>query len=397
MKKTFLLLASLMLSIMSTMAQEAIFDRNDITSPEVNADGSVTFRLYSPKAITVKVTGDFLKSGAADLKQDSTGLWTYTSEPLEPEMYSYKYLVNGTEFLDPSNIYRSRDIASFTNIFIVSKDKADKGGLYSVQEVPHGNVAKVWYDSPTLKMQRRMTVYTPAGYDDSKKSYPVLYLFHGAGGDEDAWTTLGRAAQILDNLIAMGKAEPMIVVMPNGNMNAQAAAGEWSKGMYKPSFTQHMNPPSLATMEESFPDIQNYVEKHYRVIKDKKHRAVAGLSMGGGHTFSVSKTYPERFDYIGLFSAAIVAGRNVNFMGVNKQTLDGDAELGRQIEALKKNNPKLYWIAIGNTDFLYNVNKAYREYLDEKGLKYEYFENEGGHIWRLWRIYLSMFAPRLFK
>ena len=225
----------------------------------------------------------------------------------------------------------------------------------------------------------------------------MLYLFHGAGGDEDAWTTLGRAAQILDNLIAMGKAEPMIVVMPNGNMNAQAVAGEWSKGMYKPSFTQHMDPPGLATMEESFPDIQNYVEKHYRVIKDKKHRAVAGLSMGGGHTFSVSKTYPDRFDYIGLFSAAIVAGRNVNFMGVNKQTLDSDAELGHQIEALKKNNPKLYWIAIGNTDFLYNVNKAYREYLDEKGLKYEYFENEGGHIWRLWRIYLSMFAPRLFK
>jgi enterochelin esterase family protein len=397
MRKTFLLLTTLALGIVYASAQEAIFDRNDITSPEVNADGSVTFRLYNPKAITVQVTGDFLNGTTAEMKQDSTGVWTYTSKQLEPEMYSYKFLVNGTEFLDPSNIYRSRDIASFTNIFIVSKDKADKGGLYSVQEVPHGNVAKVWYYSPTLKMQRRMTVYTPAGYDDSKKSYPVLYLFHGAGGDEDAWTTLGRAAQILDNLIAMGKAEPMIVVMPNGNMNAQAVAGEWSKGMYKPSFTQHMDPPGLATMEESFPDIQNYIEKHYRVIKDKKHRAVAGLSMGGGHTFSVSKTYPDRFDYIGLFSAAIVAGRNVNFMGVNKQTLDSDTELGHQIEALKKNDPKLYWIAIGNTDFLYNVNKAYREYLDEKGLKYEYFENEGGHIWRLWRIYLSMFAPRLFK
>jgi len=396
MKRTIVWIAAMMLSLVTAMAQEAIFARNDVTSPEVNADGTVTFRLYYPKAITVQVTGDF-QQGAAEMKQDSTGLWTYTSAKLEPELYSYKFVVNGTEYLDPSNIYRSRDIASFTNIFIVSNDKEDKGGLYSVQEVPHGNVAKVWYDSPTLQMKRRMTVYTPAGYDDSKKSYPVLYLFHGAGGDEDAWTTLGRAAQILDNLIAMGKAEPMIVVMPNGNMNAQAVAGEWSKGMYKPSFTQHMDPPGLATMEESFPDIQNYIEKHYRVIKDKKHRAVAGLSMGGGHTFSVSKTYPERFDYIGLFSAAIVAGRNVNFMAVNKQTLDADAELGKQIEALKKNNPKLYWIAIGNTDFLYNVNAEYRKYLDEKGMKYEYFENEGGHIWRLWRIYLSMFAPRLFK
>ena len=396
MRKTIMILVAVMMSILPAVGQQAIFDRNDLTSPEVNADGTVTFRLYNPKAITVQVTGDFLQ-GAAEMKQDSTGVWTYTSQKLEPELYSYKFLVNGTEFLDPSNIYRSRDIASFTNFFIISNDKEDKGGLYSVQEVPHGNVSKVWYDSPTLKMQRRMTVYTPAGYEGGNKKYPVLYLFHGAGGDEDAWTTLGRAAQILDNLIAMGKAEPMIVVMPNGNMNAQAVAGEWSKGMYKPTFTQHMDPPGLATMEESFPDIQNYVESHYRVIKDKKHRAVAGLSMGGGHTFSVSKTYPDRFDYIGLFSAAIVAGRNVNFMAVNKQTLEADAELGRQIEALKKNNPKLYWIAIGNTDFLYNVNAEYRKYLDEKGMKYEYFENEGGHIWRLWRIYLSMFAPRLFK
>ena len=396
MRKTMMILVAVMMSILPAVGQQAIFDRNDLTSPEVNADGTVTFRLYNPKAITVQVTGDFLQ-GAAEMKQDSTGVWTYTSQKLEPELYSYKFLVNGTEFLDPSNIYRSRDIASFTNFFIISNDKEDKGGLYSVQEVPHGNVSKVWYDSPTLKMQRRMTVYTPAGYEGGNKKYPVLYLFHGAGGDEDAWTTLGRAAQILDNLIAMGKAEPMIVVMPNGNMNAQAVAGEWSKGMYKPTFTQHMDPPGLATMEESFPDIQNYVESHYRVIKDKKHRAVAGLSMGGGHTFSVSKTYPDRFDYIGLFSAAIVAGRNVNFMAVNKQTLEADAELGRQIEALKKNNPKLYWIAIGNTDFLYNVNAEYRKYLDEKGMKYEYFENEGGHIWRLWRIYLSMFAPRLFK
>ena len=396
MRRFFLAISMVLLGTMSAFCQEAIFDRNDLTSPEVNADGTVTFRLYNPKAITVQITGDFLQ-GTADLKQDSTGVWSYTSQPLEPELYSYKFLVNGTEFLDPSNIYRSRDIASFTNIFIVSQDKEDKGGLYSVQEVPHGNVARVWYDSPTLKMQRRMTVYTPAGYENGNKKYPVLYLFHGAGGDEDAWTTLGRAAQILDNLIALGKAEPMIVVMPNGNMNAQAAAGEWSKGMYKPSFTQHMSPWGIATMEQSFPDIQNYVESHYRVIKDKQHRAVAGLSMGGGHTFSVSKTYPDRFDYIGLFSAAIVSGTNVNFMQVNKETLEADAQLAQQIEALKRNNPKLYWIAIGNTDFLYNVNAEYRKYLDEKGMKYEYFENEGGHIWRLWRIYLSMFAPRLFK
>ena len=160
-------------------------------------------------------------------------MWSYTTAVLSPELYSYAFNVDGLNINDPANIYMNRDISTYSNIFIITKTKGDKGYLYSVNEVPHGNLAKVWYESPTLKMQRRMTIYTPAGYDKGK-AYPVLYLLHGAGGDENAWSELGRASQIMDNLIATGKAKPMIVVMPNGNPDCQAAPGEWSKGMYKP-------------------------------------------------------------------------------------------------------------------------------------------------------------------
>ena len=396
MKRILLFISTLMLCAMSSLAQEAIFNRNDLTSPEVNADGTVTFRLYAPKAITVEVQGDFLQNGKAAMKEEN-GLWTYTSESLAPELYSYHFVVNGIDMLDPSSVYHTRDITTFNNFFIVTRNKGDVGDLYSVNEVPHGDVHKVWYDSPTLGMKRRMTVYTPAGYDKGEK-YPVLYLFHGAGGDEEAWTTLGRAAQILDNLIATGKAKPMIVVMPNGNMNAQAAAGEWSKGMYKPSFMQHVSDPApTKSLEESFPDIQKYVESHYNVLKNRQNRAVAGLSMGGGHTYAVSKQYPGNFDYIGLFSAAILYGINANFMDVNLQSLQADQTLSRQIDALKAAKPKLYWIGIGNTDFLYNINKDYRSYLDGKQFPYEYYESEGGHIWRNWRLYLTIFAQKVFK
>ncbi|MBR2160798.1 MAG: esterase [Bacteroidaceae bacterium] len=397
MKKLFTLRAVCLLSMLTVVAQDAIFVENqEIVSPEVNADGTVTFRLVAPKAITAQVWGDFLPEGTLADMTEENGVWTYTSAPLPAELYSYYFVVNGQEVLDPSNVYRYRNIANYYNTLLVSREKGDVGDLYSVHEVPHGDIHEVWYDSPTLQMQRRMLVYTPAGYDRGGK-YPVLYLFHGAGGDEEAWLDLGRVAQIMDNLIAEGKAKPMIVVMPNGNMNAQAVAGKWSKGMYKPSFMQHTNPVPTASMEQSFPDIQKYVESHFKVLKNRQNRAVAGLSMGGGHTFAVSKEYPGNFDYIGLFSPAILYGINSNFMETNLQSLRADQKLSRQIDALKAAKPKLYWIGIGNTDFLYSQNKDYRTYLDEKQFPYEYYENDGGHVWVNWRKYLTIFAQKIFK
>ncbi|MBQ6405879.1 MAG: esterase [Prevotella sp.] len=408
MKKT-LSIALCAICAVSAVAQEKLFQGANVQSPVVNADGTVTFNLFAPKAIKVEVTGDFLpttkievpgfgtveQSGVAQLTEGKDGIWSYTTSKLAPELYSYSFNIDGmTGVKDPGNIYVNRDIVSFSNIFIVSEKQGDKGDIYRVNEVKHGNLAKVWYDSPTLKMQRRMTIYTPAGYDKGS-NYPVLYLMHGAGGDENAWSELGRAAQILDNLIAMGKAKPMIVVMPNGNTDCQAAPGEWSRGMYQPTFMGSVNQKSIATMDESFMDIVKYVESHYKVAKNKKNRAICGLSMGGGHTFATSKRYPDTFNYIGLFSAGLhISGdRTKSFY----QLLQENTEVQKQLARLFASKPALYWIAIGKTDFLYQQNSDLRKYLDEKGYPYEYLETDGGHIWRNWRIYLTEFAQKIFK
>jgi enterochelin esterase family protein len=410
MKKTMMMAALALTCCLSATAQEKLFNSANVKSPVVNADGTVTFNLFAPKAVKVEVTGDFLPTtktevegfgtvdapGVAQLKEDKNGVWTFTTGKLAPELYSYTFNIDGmTGVKDPANIYVNRDITSFSNIFIVSNEKGDKGDLYSVNEVPHGNLSKVWYNSPTLKMQRRMTVYTPAGYNKGGK-YPVLYLLHGAGGDEDAWTTLGRAAQILDNLIAEGKAKPMIVVMPNGNANCDAAPGEWDKGMYKPSFRGHNASKPVASTEESFKDIVTYVDKHYNTLANKKSRAICGLSMGGGHSFGISKLYPDMFNYVGLFSAAVSLNvRGFDGLGDRNQKIAPEVE--KQLATMFGKKPALYWIAIGKTDFLYDNNKVYREYLNEKGYPYTYVETEGGHIWRNWRVYLTQFSQLLFK
>ena len=395
MKKALLSIALAFFAI-SGFAQQALFSRNVVKSPEINADNSVTFRLHAPKAITVQLTGDFL-DGVVNMKEDSLGVWSYTTQKLDPELYSYSFLVNGMRMLDPSNIYQNRDVATWTSIFIISEQKGDKGDLYSVNKVPHGNLSKVWYESPTLKLTRRMTVYTPAGYENGK-NYPVLYLLHGAGGDENAWSELGRAAQILDNLIAAGKAKPMLVVMTNGNPNTAAAPGEWDFGMYQPSMGGGgvQLPQAAATMDESFMDVVNFIEKNYKVAKNKASRAICGLSMGGGHSFQISKRFPTTFDYVGLFSAAVSVGQ----WGDPTPLIDrmnNNAEFNKQMAALFAAKPKLYWIAIGKTDFLYQQNADLRKWLDSKGYPYTYRETDGGHIWRNWRIYLSEFSQMIFK
>lgn len=396
MKKCLFLLIFALLEL-SVEAQQSLWGGQSVVSPEVHPDQTVTFRFLAPKAVRVQLTGDFLPpekiqtergameiAGSVDLKEDQ-GMWEYTTPaPLPSELYNYSFIVDGLKTTDPNNVYVSRDVASVFNIFLV---KGGRGDLYSVNDVPHGTVSKRWYDSPTLKKTRRLTVYTPAGYEAGGKKYPVLYLLHGMGGDEEAWTTLGRAAQILDNLIAEGKARPMIVVMPNGNVDQEAAPGESSLGLYKP----HTQLPRTmeGSMEQSFPDIVRFIESNYRVEKKKSARAIAGLSMGGFHALHISKEYPGWFDYVGLFSAAILPGDRV------KSPLYDD--LDGKLKTQFAQAPKCYWIAIGKTDFLYKNNQDYRERLDRKGYPYVYRESEGGHIWRNWRIYLSEFVPMLFR
>ncbi len=389
--------AACALAAWSAPAQQALWGIPQIVSPQVNADSTVTFRLSAPAARAVAVTGDFLPvqsistpfgqfegPGTADLTRDENGLWSFTSEALAPELYSYSFIVDSLKINDPSNVYAIRDVGSVTNIFIVPGAESD---LYAVHDVPHGTVSRTWYDSPSLGMKRRMSVYTPAGYETSDRAYPVLYLLHGMGGDEEAWLALGRTAQILDNLIARGLAEPMIVVMTNGNASQEAAPGETQFGLLPPSTAL---PKTMdGSFEAAFPEVVSFVESRYRTLPDKAHRAIAGLSMGGFHSLQISKEYPEMFDYVGLFSAAILPREGVD----SPVYADFDAKLARQFA----DAPKLYWIAIGNKDFLYEANTAYRAKLDAAGYPYTYRESEGGHIWKNWRIYLAEFAPLLFK
>lgn len=370
----------------AAFAQQALWGGGNLISPEINSDNSVTFRLHAPKASKVIVQGDF-KPYSLEMKETNNGVWEATTESLPSELYCYSFIVNGLKITDPNNVYQIRDIATINNIFIVGNGIGDD---YMVQNVPHGNVSKVWYSSPTLGMeQRRMTVYTPAGYEEGKQKYPVLYLLHGAGGDENAWSELGRATQILDNLIAKGLVKPMIVVMPNGNGAQQAAPGEAYGNMVKPSF---MQPKMMeGSIEKAFPDIMKYVEKHYRTINNKSNRAICGLSMGGFHSLYISALYPDKFGYVGLFSAAI-----------NKQNKQGDnsdvyENIDQKLAAQFKNPPLLYWIGIGKDDFLYKDNVDFRKKLDENGYKYTYMETDGGHIWRNWRIYLTEFTQKIFK
>ncbi|NLZ74024.1 MAG: esterase [Bacteroidales bacterium] len=396
MKRQGIIFVALMF-VSFVFSQEALWSEASLFSPELNENKTVTFRLFAPNAKQVLITGDFLPKvsktdpdlgvmelpGVGNMKRSKEGIWQYTSSVLPSELYNYSFFVDGVKVLDPANVFVVRDVASLTNLFIIEGTPAN---LYKVNAVPHGAVTQCWYDSPALNRQRRITIYTPPCYNQNKQDYPVLYLLHGMGGDEEAWITLGRAIRILDNLIAEGKAKPMIVVMPNGNVSQEAAPGESSLGMQQPT----MNLPKTmeGSMEKSFLDIISYVESQYRVKKEKSGRAIAGLSMGGFHSLHISKEYPTLFDYVGLFSAAI--------WPTEKDSSSVYANSEEKFKLQFKSPPQLYWIAIGKTDFLYQANVAFRSFLDEKGYQYVYYESDGGHTWRNWRIYLSKFLPMLF-
>jgi enterochelin esterase family protein len=374
---------------MNLEAQQALWGAPGLVSPEVKEDKTVTFRFQAPDAQVVKISGDWMPAqgwipGSEAMTKDDKGIWSYTTAALPSDLYSYSFNVDGIKTTDPNNVYVIRDVATVTNVFLVG---GGKGDLYKVNAVPHGTVSRRWYDSPGNGMNRRLIVYTPSGYETGKEKLPVLYLLHGMGGDEEAWIALGRTSQIIDNLIAQGKAKPMIVVMTNGNVAQEAAPGESSLNMYKPSFQL---PNTMdGKFEETFTDVIKFVESNYRVKAEKSGRAIAGLSMGGFHSLHISHYYSNTFDYVGLFSAAIVP----NEKATSKVYENIDSTLKTQMD----NGYKLYWIGIGKTDFLYKNVTDYRAKLDGMGMKYTYRESEGGHTWTNWRVYLSEFVPLLFK
>ena len=345
-----------------------------VISPEIQND-SVTFRLKADYATVVKLSGSWLPNpygGGLDMRRGENNVWEVKIPLPAPEIYTYNFVVDGVSVNDPQNVLVQRDGTRYLPMLIVPGERTEN---YN-EATKHGTVSHPWYHSNILGMDRRLTVYTPYGYENNpKKKYPVLYLLHGAGGDEEAWISMGRAAQILDNLIEKGLAEPMIVVMPNGNPGQQAAR------------TLNMPEKQIDRRSEAFRDayvrslceeIVPFIEKNFRAVPKPASRAIAGLSMGGGHTISASILYPEMFDYICPLSAA------------------GQAS-PEQIAKLKKAGVKLYFLACGNTDFLFEGSKTLDKTLTEQGLDHEFFVSDGGHVWANWRLYLNTFARKLFK
>ena len=375
MKRVFAVLAAAVLIAGTASAQELsnfnFGGRQQVVSPEI-ADGQVTFRLAADYATVVTLSGNWIQ-GTIPMKKEN-GVWSVTIDLPEPEIYTYNFVVDGVSVNDPQNYMVQRDGTRYLNMLMVPGERTAP-----YFETDHrGTVTYKWYDSAILGINRRLTVYTPYGYEakaNAKKKYPVLYLLHGAGGDEEAWSSMGRAAQILDKLIEQGKAQPMIVVMPNGNPNQQAAQ---TLGL-KTSDINFRDPAyANAYVRSLCEEIVPFIEKEFRVNAKPEARAIAGLSMGGGHTISASTLYPAMFDYICPLSAA------------------GSAN-DEQIQALKKAGVKLYFLACGTSDFLYDGSKTLDATLTKNGLDHIFYQSEGGHTWANWRLYLQTFAPMLFK
>jgi len=353
-------------------------------SVEQLPDGRVTFRLCAPEAHSAKVTSNDIDEAipmgfapgsvrGLPMTKDDTGLWTVTTTvPVPADTYRFNFEVDGARVPDPLATTFSHERTGTNSTFEVT---GPEGAFQAYDpKVAHGTVSKVEYWSATLGQKRGAMVYTPPGYMKDGARYPVLYLVHGAGDSADSWTSVGKANYILDNLIAAGKARPMIVVMPfghtpdkpGGNMLANTDFGD-----------------------DLIRDLIPHVDANFRTRADQHNRAMAGLSMGGSHTIRFGLTHPELFDYIGIFSmglgmqgpADVTAYEQANDAALKKAAADLD----------------LLYYAMGKDDFLYGTVAPTRAMFDKYGLRHVYNETGGGHTWINWRRYLTDFAPRLFK
>ena len=356
----------------ATAAVVAVPDAPDYASPEVSSDGCVTFRFFAPNARAVVVELDADNWTRHALTRDERGLWSYTTSPLSPNVYDYALRVDGLRTFDPRNS-RTRP---------GTMSQVEVGGAvpqyFQVQNVPHGTLHSQWYNSRATGTQRRVRIYTPPGYEAAKGRYPVLYLLHGSGGDDEDWTRdIGRANLILDNLIASRRAVPMIVVMPQGHINIPNRKFERGETM---------------TLFENdlIGDVMPLVERNFRTKKGRANRALAGLSMGGGQTAVVGFKHPELFGAYGVFSAGVWNDSTALFQS-------SIATLQRAQVGQKPSARPLLWIGIGKDDFVYERSNTLRERLNAAQIPFTYVETEGGHTWSNWRDYLNRFAPLLFR
>jgi len=312
------------------------------------------------------------------MAKNTNGVWEVTLGPLEPGAYRYNFNVDGLSVIDPRNAAISE---SNNNVWsLVCVPGSD---VMDARDVPHGAVAAVTYYSKTLQRFRRLHVYTPPGYETGKGKFPVFYLLHGAGDCDEAWTSVGRAGFILDNLLAAGKVKPMIVVMPAGHTGPFRMGGPRST--------------SDEFSKDFLNDIMPFVEKRYRVYTDRKHRAMAGLSMGGGQTLNIGIPRLQDFAYLGVFSSGVfgITGRGPG----NSQQTPSFEEQHMQVldDAKVKKGLKLFWFATGKDDFLVETSRATVAMLKKHGFEVVYHESDGAHTWLNWRNYLNEFAPQLFQ
>jgi enterochelin esterase-like enzyme len=353
-------------------------------SPEILPDNRVTFRLLAPTANDVSVAGVWMEKQfkvSEKMVKDDKGLWTLTVGPLKPEYYGYKFIIDGATMLDPNNFLIRRDWLGYESVLLMPGKETE---LYFTKDVPEGTLAKVWYNSPTLGFKRRMYIYTPPGYETSTEKYPVLYLLHGGMNDEDTWTSMGLVNTIMDNLIAQGKAKPMIVVMPNGNPDQAAVRFESYPLTPDPKLVgpEPMNMANGYFESSLVKDIVPFLEANYKVSANKENRAVIGYSMGGGQTYKIVLDNPDVFSYIGLFAAA-----------ARPQASDD-----KKFEALKAANPKLVWIGCGVEDPIdKNMKDNLIPLLEKYNINHYFLETPGGHEWANWRIFFSKCVPTLFK
>jgi enterochelin esterase-like enzyme len=341
-----------------------------VVSPEVLADHRVTFRLQAPKAREVVLTGEFLEGGKS-LEQGPDGVWAVTVGPIDPETYHYNFTIDGVRTIDPLNPNLKTGSTAST-ISSVLDIPGDATAFYRGQDVRHGDVRTHWYQSKSLNSLRRVTVYTPPGYDAAR--LPVLYLFHGANADETAWIRLGRANLILDNLMAAGKIKPFIVVMPFGygvDPNGGPQTGSDNTARFS---------------SDLIGDLIPYIEARYRTLANRDNRAIVGLSMGGGEALTIGLNHLDLFSYVGGFSAAIgqQAGFAKTFAG-----LVADPDANKKLHLL--------WVGCGTEDSLFTPNKTFSDFLTTNKVKHTFKQSSGAHTWMVWRRYLNEVGPLLFQ
>ena len=348
-------------------------DTNNIpASPEILKDHRVTFRLFAPKASEVVLMGspgilEVIKQ-PMPLQKDDRGVWSLTIGPLDPGFYTYGYAIDGgLRMPDPSNPNLELRRWGPTSSFIVP---APQPAVFEQRKVPHGTVHVNFYDSMNLGTERMVYVYTPPGYETGRQKYPVLYLLHGNGQIEASWTWTGRANVIMDNLLAGGKIKPMIVVMPYGHVPREI----------KPAPAGPIGADAAAIEKELLTGVLPLVESKYRVLADRNNRAIGGLSMGAGQSMAIGLHNLDKFAYIAAFSG-----------GGNRE------EWEKMDPAVLNQKLKVLWIGCGTEDPGYNGVKGMADMLTGKKVKVIWNESGGGHSWPNWQVYLSKYAPLLFR